>query len=72
MNLEYKLVEYNTHEKKELNVNINRMKKEILKEIVQKLNWEEKQKTMTEDEKKEFLNTICKPDFVKISFPTIN
>ena len=62
MTLKYKLVEYNTNERNEILQNIKRLKKGILKEKAVKLNWGEKEKTMTEDEREEFLNTQLYPE----------
>ncbi|MFX0058376.1 MAG: hypothetical protein ACFE8J_08765 [Candidatus Heimdallarchaeota archaeon] len=78
MTWKYKLVEYNINERKELTESIRRMKHEILKKISQELNWGEKEKTMTEEEREEFLETLLYPkadeiflEEIKKSYPEL-
>lgn len=66
MTWKYKLIEYNTNERKEMLQNIKQMKQDSLKEIAERLNWGEIQKAMTEDEREEFLNTQLYPEADKI------
>ncbi|MHA2246804.1 MAG: hypothetical protein ACXADY_17805 [Candidatus Hodarchaeales archaeon] len=62
MTWKYKLVEYNTTERKEIIQNIERVKNDSVKKIAQQLNWKEKEKAMTEEEREEFLKTRLYPE----------